>query len=101
MHLYAQLMDIDQMAALFVREITEGMAETLLKAGLIKCATGEGQISAKEEQVLRAASRAHKQTGCPIITHTTDGLGPEQLDIFESEGRNARAGHPEPYRLPA
>ena len=42
MHLYAQLMDIDQMAALFVREITEGMGETLLKAGLIKCATGEG-----------------------------------------------------------
>ncbi len=86
MHLYAQLMDIDQMAALFVREITEGMGETLLKAGLIKCATGEGQISAKEEEVLRAASRAHRATGCPIITHTTDGLGPEQLDIFESEG---------------
>ena len=86
MHLYAQLMNIDQMAALFVREINEGMGETLLKAGLIKCATGEGQISPKEEEVLRAASRAHKETGCPIITHTTDGLGPEQLDIFESEG---------------
>ena len=86
MHLYAQLMDIDQMAALFVREINEGMGETLLKAGLIKCATGEGQISPKEEEVLRAAARAHKQTGCPIITHTTNGLGAEQLDIFESEG---------------
>ena len=86
MHLYAQLMDIDQMAALFVREINDGMGETLLKAGLIKCATGEGQISPKEEEVLRAASRAHKQTGCPIITHTTNGLGDEQLDIFESEG---------------
>ena len=86
MHLYAQLMDIDQMAALFVREINEGMGETLLKAGLIKCATGEGQITVKEEEVLRAASRAHKETGCPIITHTTNGLGPDQLDIFASEG---------------
>lgn len=86
MHLYAQLMDIDQMVALFVREITEGMGDTLIKAGLIKCATGEGRISAKEEQVLRAAARAHRHTGCPIITHTTNGLGPEQLDIFESEG---------------
>ena len=86
MHLYAQLMNIDQMAALFVREINEGMGETLLKAGLIKCATGEGQITPKEEEVLRAAARAHKQTGCPIITHTTNGLGAEQLDIFESEG---------------
>ena len=86
MHLYAQLMNIEQMAALFVREINEGMGETLLKAGLIKCATGEGQITPKEEEVLRAAARAHKQTGCPIITHTTNGLGAEQLDIFESEG---------------
>ena len=89
MHLYAQLLDIDQMAALFVREITEGMGETLLKAGLIKCATGEGQVSPKEEEVLRAASRAHKATGCPIITHTTNGLGLEQLDIFASEGVGA------------
>src|SRR5262245_27309188 len=67
MLLYAQLMDIDQMADLFVREITEGMGDTLIKAGLIKCATGEGRISPKEEQVLRAAARAHKKTGCPII----------------------------------
>ena len=86
MHLYAQLMNIEQMAALFVREINEGMGETLLKAGLIKCATGEGKITPKEEEVLRAAARAHNQTGCPIITHTTNGLGAEQLDIFESEG---------------
>ena len=53
---------------------------------MIKCATGEGRISAKEEQVLRAAARAHKATGCPIITHTTNGMGLEQLDLFESEG---------------
>ena len=77
MHLYAQLMTIDQMAALFAREINEG---------LIKCGTSEGAVSPKEEEVLRAASRAHKETGCPIITHTTNGLGAEQLDIFESEG---------------
>ena len=89
MHVYAQLMTIDQMAALFVREINEGMGETLLKAGLIKCGTSEGQVSPKEEEVLRAASRAHKETGCPIITHTTNGLGLEQLDIFASEGVGA------------
>ena len=33
MHLYAQLMDIDQMAALFVREINDGMGDTLLEGG--------------------------------------------------------------------
>lgn len=86
MHPIARVMDIEMMTDLFTREITEGMGDTLIKAGMIKCATGEGRISAKEEQVLRAAARAHKATGCPIITHTTNGMGLEQLDIFESEG---------------
>lgn len=86
MHPIARVMDIDMMTDLFSREITEGMGDTLTRAGMIKCATGEGRISAKEEQVLRAAARAHKATGCPIITHTTNGMGLEQLDIFESEG---------------
>lgn len=86
MHPIARAFDIDAMTDLFVREITEGMGGTLIKAGIIKCATGEGRVSPKEEQVLRAAARAHRQTGCPIITHTTGGLGDVQLDIFESEG---------------
>ena len=86
MHPIARVFDIDMMTDLFVREITEGIGDTLIRAGIIKCATGEGRVSPKEEQVLRAAARAHKQTGCPIITHTTGGLGNEQLDIFESEG---------------
>lgn len=86
MHPIARAFDVELMTDLFVREITEGMGDTLIKAGIIKCATGEGRVSQKEEQVLRAAARAHRTTGCPIITHTTGGLGNEQLDIFESEG---------------
>jgi phosphotriesterase-related protein len=85
-HPIARALDIDAMSDLFIREITEGMGGTLIKAGMIKCATGDGRISPKEEQILRAAARAHKATGCPIITHTTNGLGLEQLDIFQSEG---------------
>jgi phosphotriesterase-related protein len=85
-HPVARAMDVDALTDLFVREIREGMGDTLIKAGMIKCATGEGRISAKEEQILRAAARAHRGTGCPIITHTTNGMGLEQLDIFESEG---------------
>lgn len=85
MHPIARALDIEMMTDLFIREITEGMGGTLVCAGIIKCATGE-QVSPKEEQVLRAAARAHRVTGCPIITHTTGGLGNEQLDIFQSEG---------------
>jgi phosphotriesterase-related protein len=85
-HPIGQALGIEAMTDLFIREITEGMGDTLIKAGIIKCATGEGRISPKEEQILRAAARAHKATGCPIITHTTNGMGLEQLDVFESEG---------------
>ncbi len=87
MHPIGRALEIDELADLFTREITEGMGDTLIKAGMIKCATGEGHISANEEKVLRAAARSHQNTGCPIITHTTRGtMGLEQLDIFASEG---------------
>lgn len=87
MHPIGRALDIDELTDLFTREITEGMGDTLIKAGMIKCATGEGRISVNEEKILRAAARSHIKTGCPIITHTTGGgMGLEQLDIFASEG---------------
>ena len=85
-HPIGQALDLDALTDLFSREITEGMGDTLIKAGMIKCATGEGRISPNEAKMLRASARAHRTTGCPIITHTTNGMGLEQLDIFESEG---------------
>jgi phosphotriesterase-related protein len=88
-HPVAGALDIDALTDLIQREITEGMGDTLIKAGIIKCATGEGRISPNEEKILRAAARVRKATGCPIITHTTNGMGLEQLDLFESEGVGA------------
>lgn len=86
MHPIGRALDVDELTDLFTREITEGMGDTLIKAGMIKCATGEGRISANEEKVLRAAARSHNNTGCPLITHTTGGgMGLEQLDIFAFE----------------
>jgi phosphotriesterase-related protein len=85
-HPVAAALELDALTDLLLREITEGMGDTLIKAGMIKCATGEGRISKNEEKILRAAARARKATGCPIITHTTNGMGLEQLDLFESEG---------------
>ncbi len=71
----------------FMKEITQGIGDTGVKAGVIKVATGEGEISAREEIVLRAAARAQKETGIPIITHTEGGtMGPEQAALLISEG---------------
>ena len=85
-HPIAAALDLDALADLMAREISEGMGDTRIRAGLIKVATGEGRISPNEEKVLRAAARARRATGCPIITHLTSSMSQEQLDILASEG---------------
>ena len=76
-----------EMTDLFVRELTDGVDGTGIRAGVIKVATGEGRITPYEETVLRAAARAHRATGAPITTHTDQGtMGPAQLDILVGEG---------------
>jgi predicted metal-dependent phosphotriesterase family hydrolase len=86
LHPIAIALDLDELTDFITREITQGMGGTLIRAGLIKAATGQGAISPNEEKVLRAAARARLATGCPIITHLCSSMSMEQLDIFESEG---------------
>jgi phosphotriesterase-related protein len=85
-HPIAKALDVDALTDLYTRELTEGMGATTVRAGLIKCATGEGNIGPQEEKMLRATARAHRATNAPIVAHITDSLEKEQLDIFESEG---------------
>ncbi len=84
---YFRMRSQEELTEIFVKEITEGVGPRKIKPGVIKCATGPDEMSQNEDKALRAASQAHLQTGVPIVTHTTDGmLGPEQCDLFESEG---------------
>ena len=72
---------------LYRRELTEGIGSTGIKAGLLKCATGEQAITPYETTLLRCAAGVQKETGAPILTHTDHGsLGDQQLGIFLSEG---------------
>ncbi len=78
---------LGEMTDVFVRELTEGVDDTGIKAGVIKVATGAHQITPYEEVVLRAAAAAHKATGAPITTHTDEGtMGPEQLALLCGAG---------------
>ena len=86
LHPVVKALDTDTLADVFVRELTEGMGGTRYRAGAIKVATGEGRMTEGEAHIFRAAARAHKRTGAPIITHTTNGLGPQQLDFLLREG---------------
>jgi phosphotriesterase-related protein len=78
----------DPMVNLFVRDITEGIAGTGIKAGVIKCATDRPGVTPDVERVLRACAQAHRATGAPITTHTFAAArrGLEQQEIFKSEG---------------
>lgn len=80
--------DIDYMADLFVRDIEAGIQNTSIRAGFLKCATDAQGVTPDVEKVIRAAARAHKQTGVPIMTHShpASGTGLKQLDLFEDEG---------------
>lgn len=83
-------MSREDMAALFIKELTEGMDDSGIKAGLIgEIGTGKGEIASMERQIFEAAAIAHKETGAPICTHTTLGtLGLEQVILFRRCGVN-------------
>jgi phosphotriesterase-related protein len=77
------------MTELFVREIREGIGETGVRAGMLKCATDRAGITPGVERVLRAVAQAHRQTGVPITTHTPTPPQPwglEQQRILAEEG---------------
>jgi len=80
---------ITEMYESFMRELTVGIGDSGIKAGAIKVGTGNGNISAYEERLLKAAAKAQKETGVPIITHTENGtMGPEQAALLIGEGVN-------------
>jgi phosphotriesterase-related protein len=83
-----------------IAELTEGIEGTGVKAGVIKtaCSAGMSKISELDQKGMRAAARAHKATGAPLITHTPPEpeMGNAQLDLLEEEGvdlRNVDIGH--------
>jgi phosphotriesterase-related protein len=79
----------EPMVDLFVREIREGIGETGVRAGILKCASDRPGITSGVERVLRAVARAHRLTGVPITTHTPtppEPWGLEQQRVFKEEG---------------
>ena len=85
---YFETRSIDDMVDLFVRDVTDGVQGTGVKAAILKCATDHAGVTPGVEKVLRAVAKAHRRTGVPISTHTEarSQQGLAQQDVFESEG---------------
>jgi phosphotriesterase-related protein len=82
---------IDRLYDLFMQEITQGIGDTSVKAGAIKVATSHKRIFPYEEAVLKAAARASRDTGVPVISHTEEGtMGPDQAMVMTEAGADPR-----------
>ena len=85
-------MRADALAAIMVADLTDGIADTGVRAGLI----GEINVHARwvtpgEERMHRAAARAQKVSGAALAvtgTHTSTVM--DQLDILDEEGVDLR-----------
>jgi phosphotriesterase-related protein len=79
----------ETMTEFFVRDITEGIAGTGVKAGMLKCAVDEKGLTEGVERVLRAVARAHVATGgtpITIHTHAAGQHGPVIVAVLREEG---------------
>lgn len=74
----------------FVRDITQGIAGTGIRAGELKCAIDMPGLKPGVERVMRAVARAHMQTGVPITVHTAPqaGTGLVVQQVLAEEGVN-------------
>jgi phosphotriesterase-related protein len=79
---------LDPLAQLFIGDITDGIAGTGVKAAFLKCAIDEPGLTPGVERVLRAAARAHAETGAPVTVHThpASGTGRDALRVLREEG---------------
>jgi phosphotriesterase-related protein len=78
----------DPLQELFVKDVTEGIASTGIRAAVVKCATGPRGITPGVERVIRAVAATHLRTGVPISTHADAATfrGRDQLRLLRELG---------------
>ncbi|MGN6793073.1 MAG: phosphotriesterase family protein [Streptosporangiaceae bacterium] len=96
---------VDAIADELVRDITEGVRDTGVRAGIIgEIGADRGYISAAEERSFRAAARAHARTGLTISTHAARWpVGVAQVHLLGEEGVDPRriiVGHTDSVPIP-
>ena len=67
---FFQYWTTERIVDLLLPEILEGIEGTNIKAGIIKCGTGELGITELNRKLLEVASCLQKETGLPITTHS-------------------------------
>jgi phosphotriesterase-related protein len=81
---------VENFAQAFIRDIQKGIADTKIKAGVLKGASDKAGVLPGEGTVLRAIAWAHLHTGVPIMlhSHAVNQVARQQLAILKEEGVN-------------
>ncbi|EON32263.1 putative metal-dependent hydrolase [Gordonia terrae C-6] len=83
------LFDVPEpLVTLFTKDLTEGIADTGVRAAFLKCAIESQGLTPGVERVMRAVGQTSAQTGAPITVHTDphsqSGLVAQK--VFAEEG---------------
>jgi len=80
-------LSVETLAEEWIRDLTEGIEGTDVRAGFIKIAVSDEGPTPLEVRNLRAAALASQQTGAVVASHTTSGaVARREMEILESAG---------------
>lgn len=65
----------EPLVEMFVKDITEGILDTGVKAAFLKCAIEEAGLTPGVERVMRAVGQTSVRTGAPVTVHTNPHTG--------------------------
>jgi 5-phospho-D-xylono-1,4-lactonase len=76
-----------ELVSRLVRDLTEGMDGTDVRAGVVKVGSSLDRVTEPEHRMIRAAAAAQRETGASITTHTTAGTAAiQQVRALEAAG---------------
>ncbi|TEU21753.1 MAG: esterase [Anaerolineales bacterium] len=80
-------LSVEALAEEWVRDLTEGIEGTEVRAGFIKIAMSDDGPTPLEVRNLKAAALASRQTDAVVVSHTASGaVARREMEILESAG---------------
>lgn len=88
----ARTRSAEELARLWLAEWRHGIEDTGVRPGFIKIGVDEGPLTNLHRELIRAAGRAHLDSGLTIAAHTGDGRAAlEELSVLAEEGVSGAA----------
>jgi phosphotriesterase-related protein len=82
-----ETLSAEELAGIWVQELTDGIQGTEVRAGFIKIAMSDDGPTPVEERSLKAAALAGRETGAVVASHTTSGaVARREMAILKAAG---------------